>query len=109
MMSEEKQIEEMANAMCNLGEPNCQECANHWEFVTVPKCDLVERAECLYNAGYRKKSEDIVEVVRCKDCTYYQPYPKPVEDFDGRCTVCRGETDENEFCSRGAKMKGGAE
>jgi hypothetical protein len=56
-MSREKQIEDMANAMCNLGESNCKECAKHWEFVTVPQCDLVKRAEHLYSAGYRKQSD----------------------------------------------------
>lgn len=60
-MSREKQIEEMANAMCNLGESNCQECANHWDFVTVPECDLVKRAEHLYSAGYRKQEWISVE------------------------------------------------
>ena len=41
---------------------------------------------------------DAVEVVRCKDCKFYSPYDKPVEDFDGRC-LWYGETDEDEYCS----------
>lgn len=48
---------------------------------------------------------DVVEAVRCKDCVHYLPYKKPVEDFDGRCTACRGETDEDEFCSRGKRKE----
>ena len=47
---------------------------------------------------------DIVNVVRCKDCKYYKPYNKPVEDFDGECIVREFETDETEFCSY-AKLK----
>lgn len=30
-------------------------------------------AETLYNAGYRKQSENAVEVVRCKDCNRSRP------------------------------------
>lgn len=52
-----------------------------------------------------KQIEETVEVVRCKDCIHYLPYQKPVEDFDGRCTACRGDTDEDEFCSRGVRRE----
>ena len=52
-----------------------------------------------------KPIADVVEVVRCKDCVHYQPYQTPVEDFDGWCTACRGETDEDEFCSRGVRRE----
>ena len=45
----------------------------------------------------------IVPVVKCKDCKYYKPYVKPVEDFDGECIARECETDENEFCSYGAR------
>jgi hypothetical protein len=51
------------------------------------------------------KTGEVVEVVRCKDCVYYKPYAKPVEDFDGRCTARRGETDEDEFCNRGTRRE----
>lgn len=50
-----------------------------------------------------KNKADFVEVVRCKDCKHYKPYDKPVEDFDGKCTVRECETDENEFCSYGER------
>ena len=46
---------------------------------------------------------DVVEVVRCRDCTFFEPFEK-VEDFDGRC-VFRGETDREEFCSFGARKE----
>ena len=48
---------------------------------------------------------DVVEVVRCKYCEHYRPYPKPVEDFDGRCWIRGHETDEMEFCSYGVKKE----
>ena len=51
-----------------------------------------------------KSKSNFVEVVRCKDCKYYKPYNKPVEDFDGECIVRECETDETEFCSY-AKLK----
>ena len=46
---------------------------------------------------------DAVEVVRCRDCKWFKPYQKPVEDFDGRCVVHMCETDEPEFCSIGRR------
>ena len=49
---------------------------------------------------------DMVRVVRCKDCKWYRPYDKPVEDFDGLCLV-RGETDEMEYCSYGDRKDEG--
>lgn len=55
-MSKEKQIEEMANitkAHCEL-DNQCGSC--HWE--TCNEC----LAEALYNAGYRKQSENTVEL-----------------------------------------------
>lgn len=42
---------------------------------------------------------DVIEPIKCKDCPYYVPYEKPVEDFDGRCCARECETDEEEFCS----------
>ncbi len=49
---------------------------------------------------------DIVLVTRCKNCVHYNPYEKPVEDFDGYCIVRQCETDENEFCSYGKEQDG---
>lgn len=45
---------------------------------------------------------DAVEVVRCKDCRFFDSYDK-VEDFDGQCVVRNCETDKEEFCSYGSK------
>lgn len=42
---------------------------------------------------------DVVKPVKCKNCHYYIPYEKPVEDFDGRCDARGCETDEEEYCS----------
>ena len=51
-----------------------------------------------------QSAADVASIVRCKDCTHYEPYRKPVEDFDGRCLAKGHETDEMEFCSYGTKM-----
>ena len=76
---------------------------------------MAERCEtCLYNKNcqllVRRGAKNVTsctaykgEIVFCKDCVHYMPYKKPVEDFDGRCSACRGETDENEFCNRGKR------
>ena len=45
---------------------------------------------------------DVQEVVRCKNCRFFDPYDK-VEDFDGQCVVRDCETDKEEFCSYGSK------
>ena len=50
---------------------------------------------------------DAVPVVRCRDCKWFKPYQKPVEDFDGRCVVHMCETDEPEFCSIGRRRDDG--
>lgn len=60
-MTENDHIEEMANAMCGVGEPNCRECEQNWEFVEIAKCDLVIRAKTLYSKGYRKIPDNIGE------------------------------------------------
>ena len=43
--------------------------------------------------------ERYIKPVKCKDCRYFIPYEKPVEDFDGRCFVRECETDKEEYCS----------
>lgn len=48
---------------------------------------------------------DVVEVTRCKDCKFYEPYGKPCEDFDGRCFARECETDEYDFCNYGVMRK----
>lgn len=76
----------------------------------------VDIAIPLCEAGYRKQSEDTVEVVRCKDCKYWKDtsFDTVTEDHWGECRKPLGdyrycETAENDFCSYGAKMKGGGE
>ncbi len=90
-MCKEKQIEEMRRDLIVVGNGD-------------GTINFQKTAEYLYIRGFRKQSEDTVEVVRCKDCIHYLPYQKPVE-FDGRCTACRGDTDEDEFCSRGVRRE----
>ena len=82
--------------------------------------DWQSLAEAVYNAGYRKQSEDNVEVVRCKDCEYWNPMDNGISwhnkgRIDGDCDMLhrvhyaeRQLTEQDHFCSYG-KMKGGAE
>lgn len=58
-------------------------------------------AEALYNAGCRKRSENTVEVVRCKDCIHYH---------DGVCAhfsyhTYASDVDEDDFCSYGSRKE----
>ena len=52
-----------------------------------------------------KNKADFVKV-HCKDCICYEPYNKPVEDFDGYCVARGCETDETDFCNYGEKKEG---
>ena len=63
-------------------------------------------AKDLYDAGYRKQSDDMVTVVRCRECRYWQDnnggYPHE------ECRWWKNETpDADDYCSYGARMKGG--
>lgn len=54
-------------------------------------------AEALYNAGYRKKSENTVEVVRCKDCQR-----KQIDAFGRTVCVRNGQMiviQDEDYCS----------
>lgn len=54
--NEEKQIEEMALIIC-------EDCAKYTRGCEHPPCDtIVESAEALYYAGYRKQSEVAAEI-----------------------------------------------
>ena len=104
-MTKEKQIDEIAKFICNF--PQCVwynsigECAN-------TECQIVDKAEALYNAGYRRQSEG-------------EWIDKPTGAY-GRmqswCSACGkhsgiGGIESNRhkpYCPHcGAKMKGGEE
>ena len=70
--------------------------------------------ECCYNIGWlvsedeaaakwnrRAEDQDMVKVVRCKDCKHY--------DQEGICSIVGGVWDEYEFCSEGERQSGGQE
>ena len=54
-MSKEKQIEEMAKAVCHL-DRTCEECMTSFE------CKAMMYAKRFYDAGYRKSSEAAREI-----------------------------------------------
>lgn len=107
-MNEERQIEEMAKTMVD---------SNNKEVTDALSLFFATLAEALYKAGYRKQSENAVEVVRCKDCEYWTEvsFDAITELHWGECRKPLGDyrdcdTAEHDFCSYGeAKMKGGAE
>jgi hypothetical protein len=92
------------------------------QIIEIKECiDAVYGADCayfdvdgfaianeIYNAGYRKQSENTVEVVRCKECRNCEKVPSIL----GTVLYCNEwckDVAEGTFCSFGAKMKGGAE
>ena len=58
-MSKEKQIEEMAWDLCDIPKhpsiKSCEQCGNK-------HCHAMYYAERAYNAGYRKQSENVIEL-----------------------------------------------
>ena len=89
-MSREKQIECASCLHYNA-------CLINSEYVPSP-CRAYEN-----NAGYRKQSEDTVEVVRCKDCAYMQESSITDRIF---CTYEKCiEVSQNHFCSWGTPMR----
>ena len=49
-------------------------------------------AETLYNAGYRRQSKNMVEVVRCESCKHYYTYYHQCKKFSA-IRAC------DDFCS----------
>ena len=107
-MSSEKQIEEMARAMCDEKEHTCEECDS------CDMCEFWTEASRLYYAGYRKQSEgcDFCNAgsEKCGTCVKFFDYHE-----DGGSDRCSSEYG-NEKCAYykpvhhcsncGAKMKG---
>ena len=80
----DKQVEEMAMVICS----NCV-VSKRCRFYKKPCSAIKAECEALYNAGYRKQSEDTVEIVRCKDCKHrYSPL---------RCALWYGMCNDKEY------------
>lgn len=53
-----------------------------------------------------KNKVDFVEVVRCKDCLYYEPNPYNKEEMVCRCYADWSFPEPNDFCSHGERRTG---
>lgn len=103
----EKQIDEMAKLICNF--PQCINYNSMGECKPT-ECQISDKAEALYNAGYRKQIEgEWVYKFTLDGDKFYE------------CSVCgrqevvnclckeRNLAEDRPYCHCGAKMKGGAE
>lgn len=63
--------------------------------------DALNRLAAYEDTGL--STDEVTEVVRCKDCKHFHPCIKPVEDFEGWCIARECETDEPEYCSYGER------
>ena len=100
-MDEKVQIEEMSKTICSHYEPNHLGCGR------CPDCWARDEAKKLHAAGYRKQSEDTVEVVRCKDCINRVEF----DTNKYHCELTGYYCGEMGYCSDGVRknVKGGAE
>jgi hypothetical protein len=75
-MSKEKQIEKISKILTDAAHKACEDIPfaqlNDYDLCTRPtmECHRCKEARALIAAGYRKQSENMVEVVRCKDCKH---------------------------------------
>ena len=72
-MSREKQIEEMAKELCGMNIA-CKDCR------LDKTCLARNSADILYNAGYRKQSENVIELPCKVGTTLYFLYNSPYAD-----------------------------
>lgn len=106
MTDKNREIEEMAKTLCGEKENDCRKC-----YSCGGICEFWMESSVLYNAGYRKQSEDAVEVVRCRDCVYFKQSVSALFPH-ASAFVCdcpyglQKNVNENDFCCHGARMKG---
>ena len=106
MNEKKKQIEEMALTMC-------EDCATYTKGCKHHPCDaILDNAATLYNAGYRKQSEN--EALEAIDKFRSALMDKFIDlcrgnDFNKINLLLIGETIDRTFDDAVAKMKGGAE
>ena len=102
-MERQEQIRKMAQDICRLGKP-CEKCSAYPD-----ACKAVKYAERFYDADYHKKTENTVEVVRCRDCTKgHKKFIKNEEVVE--CQLYhhddpRQYKDLMEYCSHGVRRE----
>lgn len=107
-MSKEKQIEEMAKIICqdSSNEGKCEKCG----FYENRSCRKFKEAEAIYNAGYRKQSEnatlETVDKFRSALMDKFIDLCRG-NDFNKINLLLIGETIDRTFDDVVAKMKGG--
>ena len=93
----------IASVMCKSCEEVSGGCKN------TPCSNVLREARRIYDAGYRKQSEDTVEVVRCKDCVYFKQSVSPL-CLNATAFICdfpyglQKNVSEKDFCCHGEKL-----
>ena len=101
-----KEQEEMMNVICDAWDEcrsleTCKECPDRpKKFMRMAMCNALKYTRKLIEAGYTKRPiSDVVQVVRCKDCTV------PHNQWTG-CPILNGlVTPPDFYCSYGERKK----
>ena len=94
--------------MRNITCADCEEYKNEWceKIIDSPCPDLIR--DCQY---FHEKDRDLVRVVRCKDCKFYETVEAQPEIY----TYCRlwadgtDEVEPDDYCSYGERRTDGKE
>ena len=109
-MCEKKQIEEISEILSDAAHKACEDipfAPANLEApcpITSAECHHCKEARALIAQGYIRKTENTVEVVRCKDCRDYE------EHGNGKAGICKNKKCKGlryavDFCSYGTRRE----
>ncbi len=70
---------------------------NIFEHIKTAVNEAIDAESKKYNPMF----EDLVKIVRCKNCKYF----KPIDEYHGRCELLIVDMNNCDYCSYGAKKE----
>lgn len=74
--------------------------------LVMSDCEIKHKGKAIRKRLKELPTEDVVKVVRCKNCELFKPYSDPLKGFYGECMVRESDIGENDFCSYGVRKEG---